>query len=60
MKPLSNVEVSLDKSLISATKPQARLLSYDRPPQQVDLVQNAGAFSVRIPELKLWTLVVVE
>jgi len=60
MKPLSNVEVSLDKSLISAAKPQARLLSYDRPPQQVDLVQNSGTVGVRIPELGLWTLVVLE
>ena len=29
-------------------------------PQQVDLVQNAGTVSVRIPELRLWTLVVLE
>jgi hypothetical protein len=60
IKPLANVEVSLDKSLISVTKPQARLVSYSRPPQQVDLIQNAGTVSVRIPELRLWTLVVLE
>ncbi len=60
MKPLSNVEVSLDKSLISATKPQAKLLSYNGPAQQAELVQNAGTVAVRIPELKLWTLVVLE
>jgi hypothetical protein len=60
IKPLSNVEVSLDKSMVLATKPQARLLSHDRPAQQVELAQNAGTVSVRIPELKLWTLVVLE
>ena len=59
-KPLSNVDVSLDKSLVSPTKLQARLLSYDKPPQQVDLSQNAGTVSVRVPELRLWTLVVLE
>jgi len=60
MKPLSNVEVSLDKSLISAAKPQARLLSYDRPPQQVELARNSGTVIVRIPELRLWTLAILE
>jgi len=60
MKPLSNVEVSLDKTLVSPTKSSAKLLSYDQPPQQVELVQNAGTVNVRIPELRLWTLVVFE
>ena len=60
MKPLSNVEVSLDKSVISAAKPQAKLLSYDRPSQQVELEQNAGTITVRLPELRLWTLVMLE
>jgi len=60
IKPLSNVEVSLDKTLISPTKPMAKLLSYDKPPQQVDLVQKGDTLSVRIPELRLWTLVVLE
>jgi hypothetical protein len=59
-KPLSNVELSLDKALFSPTKPYAKLLSFDKPPQQMDLVQSAGTLSVRIPELKLWTLVVLE
>ncbi len=60
MKPLSNVEMALDRSLIAPTKPYARLLSYDKPPQEVQLVQNASSVSVRVPELKLWTLVVLE
>ncbi len=60
MKPRSNVEVSLAKALVAPTKPSAKLLSFDKPPQQVDLVQNTDAISVRIPELKLWTLVVLE
>lgn len=60
MKPQANVEVSLDKALVSATKPYAKLLSFDKPAQQVDLVQSADKVSVRIPELKLWTLVVLE
>lgn len=57
---MSNVDVSLDKALISPTKPYARLLSYNGPPQQVDLVQEADALKLRLPELRLWTLVIVE
>jgi len=30
------------------------------PVLQVELAQNAGTISVRIPELKLWTLVVLQ
>jgi hypothetical protein len=60
VKVLSNVEVSLDRALVSPTKPYARLLSYDKPPQQVDLSQQAAAIRLRIPELRLWTLVVLE
>lgn len=60
MKPRANVEVSLDKTLFSPTKSTVRLLSYDKPPQQVELTQNAGTLRVRIPELRLWTLVVLE
>jgi hypothetical protein len=60
MRPLANVEVSLEKSLAAPTKPQARLLSYDQPPQQVDLVQEADTLRVRIPELHLWTLAVLQ
>jgi hypothetical protein len=60
MKPLANVEVTLDKSLVSPTTPVAKLFSYDQPAQQVEVVQMAGTVSVRIPELKLWTLVVLE
>jgi hypothetical protein len=60
MKPQSNVEVSIDKALVSPTKPSAKLLSFDKPPQQVDLVQNADTVSVRIPELRVWTLLVFE
>ena len=59
-KPLANGAVSLDKALFSPTKSTATLLSYDRPPQQVDVVRRADELAVRIPELKLWTLVVLE
>jgi hypothetical protein len=60
MRSLLNVEVSVDKSLVSPRKPKATLLSYDKPPQQVDLVQNADTVRIRIPELRLWTLAVLE
>jgi hypothetical protein len=60
IKPLSNVEVILDRGVISPARPSAKLLSYDKPPQQVELIQDAGTVSVRIPELRLWTLVVLE
>ncbi len=60
MRSLSNVDVSVEKSLVSPTNPQAKLLSYDRPPQQVDLAQSADTARVRIPQLRLWTVVVLE
>lgn len=60
MRPLSDVEVSVKKSLVPSGTSQARLLSYDRPPQQVDLVGDADTVKVRIPQLGLWTLVVLE
>lgn len=60
MKPCSNVEVSLDRALFASAKPSARLLSFDKPAQQVDLIQNADTTIVRIPELRLWTLVVLD
>jgi hypothetical protein len=59
-RAMSNVDVSLDKALISPTKLYARLLSYDAPPQQVDLVQEADVLRLRLPELRLWTLVILE
>jgi hypothetical protein len=60
IREMSNVEVSLDKALISPTKPYAMLLPYDAPPQQVDLVQEADTLKLRLPRLRLWTLVVLE
>jgi hypothetical protein len=60
VKPLADVEVILNKSLVSPTTPVAKLLSYDKPAQQAELVQNADTVSVRIPELKLWTLVTLQ
>jgi len=60
MKAMSNVDVSLDKTLISPTKPYARLLSYDGPPQQVDLVQEADTLKLRLPQLRLWILAILE
>jgi hypothetical protein len=60
MKPLTNVEVSLDKTALASTQPSARLLSYDRPEQQVDVTQEAGTVRVRLPELRLWTLIVIQ
>jgi len=60
MRSLLNVEVFVKRFLISPTKLQARLLSYDEPAQQVDLVQGADAVSIRIPQLRLWTLAVLE
>ncbi len=60
MKPLTDVEVTLDKSIVSPRTVVAKLLSYDKPAQQVELAQNAGTVGVRIPELKLWTLVILQ
>jgi len=60
MKPLANVQVSIDPTLVPPTQNSARLLSYDRPPAQADLVRGGNALRVRLPELRLWTLVVFE
>jgi hypothetical protein len=60
MKVLSNVEISIAGILISSTKPGATLLTCDKPPQQVDLTRGAAALGLRIPELRLWTLVVLQ
>jgi hypothetical protein len=59
-KSLVNVEVTLDRSLVLPTAAIAKLLSYDKPAQQAELVQGAGTVRVRIPELTLWTLVVLQ
>ena len=56
MRPLLNVEVSVEKALVTPAKPQARLLSYDQPPQWAELEPDANRISVRIPELRLWML----
>jgi hypothetical protein len=60
MRPLLNVEVSVERPLVSPTRSQARLLSYDQAPQWAELEQDAGRVRVRIPELRLWTLVVLD
>jgi hypothetical protein len=60
MRALTNLKMSLDKTLVQPTKPQARVLSYDRPPQQIALVEQENTFLVQIPEIRLWTLVTLE
>jgi len=59
-RAMSNVDVSLDKALISPTKPYAGCLSYDATAEQVDLVQEADTLTLRLPQLRLWTLVTLE
>jgi len=49
MRFLLNVEVSVDKSLVSPRKSRAWLLSYDKPPQSVDLVEDANTVRIRMP-----------
>jgi hypothetical protein len=60
MRPLLNMEVSVEKALVTPAKPQARLLSYDQPPQWAELEPDANRISVRIPELRLWMLAGLE
>jgi hypothetical protein len=60
VKVLSNVEFSVAGTLMASAKPRATLLSYDKPPQQVDLVREGDTLGLTIPELRLWTLVVLE
>jgi hypothetical protein len=60
IKVQPNVEVSMNGTVISPTKPGATLLSYDKPPQQIDLVREGDTLRLKIPELRLWTLVVLE
>jgi len=60
MNTLTNVEVSLDKAAGLPTKPQVQILAYDRPPQQVDLIRQEETLRLTVPEIRLWTLVVLE
>jgi hypothetical protein len=60
MQVLSNVELSVAGTLISSAKPGVMLLSYDKPPQQIDLTREGDTLRLTIPELRLWTLVVLE
>ncbi len=60
MTAATNVKVSFDKSLVPPASHQARLLGYDRPSQQVELVRQADRITLTIPELRLWAIVVLE
>jgi hypothetical protein len=60
MKPLSSVEFSLNRTLLAPTKLRAGLLSYDKPAQEIELAEDGDGLRMRVPELRLWALVVLE
>jgi hypothetical protein len=59
-KLLTNVEVTVDRSVVSPRTAVAKLLSYDAPVRQVELARDADTLTVRLPELRLWTLVTLD
>ena len=60
MRPARNVEITLPATLLEGLQGHARLLSYDAEPRAVEVQTEGGVSSIRLPELRLWTVVAVE
>jgi hypothetical protein len=60
MRPAKNVKITLPATMLDGLKGQVQLLSCDGKPQTAQ-VQTQGAIStIELPELRLWTLAVIE
>jgi hypothetical protein len=60
MRPAGDVRITLPASILGGLRGSARLLRYDGDPQTVQLETEGDTACVRLPELRLWTLVVIE
>jgi hypothetical protein len=56
MRPMKNVSLMG----LSTLGGRARLLSYDAEPQDLKTWTEGGATEIKLPELRLWSLVVIE
>ncbi len=60
MSPVAAVKISFKKSLVGDTFKQARILSYDAVPRTIPVKEKDGMREIILPELELWSLVVLE
>lgn len=60
MRPAKNVQISLPASMLSGLEGRVRLVSYDAQPEAVQLQSKEGVSHIELPELRLWTLVVIQ
>jgi hypothetical protein len=59
IRPAKDVTVTLPAGL-AGKGGRARILSYDTEPLSVDVSIEGGATQIKVPEIRLWALVVVE
>jgi len=60
MRPAENVRVMLPRPMLDGLHGRAQLLSYDADPQTAQIKTDLAIASIDIPELGLWTLVVIQ
>ncbi|MBM3335980.1 hypothetical protein FJY63_15080, partial [Candidatus Sumerlaeota bacterium] len=60
MRPAQDVAVTLPAEAIQSLKGQVRLLSYDAKPRATSVQRRGSVAEVVIPQLRLWTLAVIE
>jgi len=60
MRPAMNVRIELPSSLLTGVKGKAQLLRYDSDPQTAQLRTESAVSIIELPELRLWTLAVIE
>jgi len=60
MLPAQNVAITLPEGLLPKDAKQAHILSYDAEPAAVELKRDAGSCAIILPELRLWSVIVVE
>jgi len=60
MRPRGGLTVRLPKPLVPGRPKAARLLRYDAAPRESPILVQDDSLVVKLPELKVWTLVVLE
>jgi hypothetical protein len=60
MRPAKNVRVVLPQSMLDGLSGRVQLLTYVADPQTARIETNGAVASVIIPDMRLWTLAVIE
>ena len=60
MRSAKNVRVSFPRRILQGLRGQAKLLAYDAGEQDARIETDGDTARITIPELRLWTLVVIE